>query len=105
MRKLITQDLFTASRIIKSANIKEKLKEALKGDDDREKGVDAVMILLEACSDEKVENMLYSFLGSVMEEDAEKVKNLPITELFAAIKEMAAENDLKAFFQIASKSA
>lgn len=104
MRKIQTRDVFVLARIIKTAQVKEKLAVVLKGGKpDNEVGLDAVMVILEACGSTDVENSFYELIGGIAEMQPDSVKELPISELIDIFKKMADENDLKAFFMTASK--
>ena len=112
MRKLTLPDTFALARILKAADIKNELikfsKEILARKnkkqtlDAEEIGLEFITTIISAVADEKVEEKIYSFLASICEMDVESIKKLSLAQIKEIIKEIIAENDLKAFFQSAS---
>lgn len=120
MRKLQTQDVFKMARIIKKANMKDMIKEAIhKGqlinadhnlsEEERsraqnEVGVDIFMGLIDSCSDVKLEELLYDFLSGVFETSSvEDIGRMSLDSLIDNIKKMIQENDIGAFFKAAGR--
>lgn len=104
MRKIQTQDIFVLARIIKKAELKDKLTELFRGGRaDNEIGLDFMMLLLDACGDSVVEESFYKLIGGISEMKPEEVKQLPVNELVDVFKKMSDENDLSTFFRMASK--
>ena len=111
MRKLITSDVFKMSRIIKEAKVKdaimeifkEKKKDGALEEQQEEKGFEAIMTVLEACSTEKTEKMLYDFLGGIAEKDADKIANQSLEATIEDIKAIVTENNIFNFFKQAGQ--
>lgn len=129
MRKLITSDVFKMARIIKEAKVKDALAQIFKttkkteikileSDSEEEKkektkaleeqresaGFEAIMTVFEACSTEKLEKMLYEFMGGVCERKAEEIANQTLEETIESIKKIVEENNIGVFFEKASQS-
>ncbi len=102
MRALITADIFSFSRVIKASGIREDLVSYLKTvntDSDKEQvGMTTILMIIEALSDKKAEVAVYEALAPVFEMTTDEVRQLPPSDLFAKLKQMAEENDLGNFF-------
>ena len=115
MRKIETHDVFRMARIIKAAGIKGEIEEVLaktKKKDDEEQdsiqesvGMKIIFCIIEACSNEKLETMLYDFVAGIAEKDAETIKHMSLDALLDVFKEMAAMNNLTTFFNTAGRLA
>ena len=115
MRKLETHDVFRMARIIKTAGIKEEIAEILAKKETNEKqeieavqekiGIKIVFCIIEACSSEKLEGMLYDFIAGVSEKSAEDIKHMSLDALVDLFKEMASMNNLATFFNAAGRLA
>lgn len=110
MRKFNVQDVFTMSRIIKKANLKEKLMDIMERSrkqnneeiDTEKVGMDTIFTVLEAGATPEVEKEIYTFLAGVFEMDATEVSMMDLDVLIHNIKELGKYNDLKSFFKKAS---
>lgn len=108
MRRLNTSDVFAMARIIKKAKIKESLKDTflkagdIKDDEGiKEVGVEAILCIVDGAGNEGVEELVYSFLNSILEvTNADKME---LEELFTKLKELSVKNDLASFFKLASR--
>lgn len=112
MRKLVTEDLFAFTKILKKANVQsefEKLFEegyTMKGKKnvDVEKfGIHVFTTLLSACGEDGVDNAVYKFLAHPFEMTVDDVKALPIDDLFLKVKELVKTNNMEAFFGTVGK--
>jgi len=109
MRKLKTRDVPVLCRCLKAIGIKDEIKaiaqnpEAAKKDA-WDKGFDLVYDLFDKATEENGEQYIYTFLSGPFEMDAEAVADMDIADLFAAIKQLAEENDLAGFFGSALRS-
>lgn len=106
MRKLVFKDAMRVARIIKKGNLKDQLskiaeKTTEENVDVGKLGVEVIMTLLEACGDVGVENEIYSLLGDIFE--AENVENMSLETLTEKLKQLAKENNLESFFELASQ--
>ena len=104
MRKLKTSDIFAFARVIRAAGIRSELtafvqKLSLEGETDVEKvGIDTMLLVMESLVDKKAEAAIYEALAPVFEMDPQEVEDMPPSDLFAALKELAQKNDLESFF-------
>lgn len=128
MRKIITSDVFKASRIIREAKVKDAIseifksaqatkikieaedseevkaeKKALLADAQEAAGFEAIMTVFEACSTEKLENMLYELLAGICEKKTEDIANQTLEVTMEELKIIAKENNLANFFKSASR--
>ena len=103
MRKIQTQDIFNAFRIIKKANIREEIKPLLilagnKKLKTEEIGITGFLTIFEALAEKNAEHAIYDFLSGPFEMEAKEIRELPLDELVPLLESMAKENDLKSFF-------
>lgn len=102
MRKIVSRDVFRLARLFKNANIKEDLVKLLDTDTAEltdSEGLDLIMTVIFACSNERQEEGIYELLGGILEKEPEEVANQPLDELKEDLKKIAAENNLLIFFQ------
>ncbi|MGN0489402.1 MAG: phage tail assembly chaperone [Ruminococcus sp.] len=110
MRKLNLTDAFKMARILKTAEIKEeivKLAKKFSGENSKELnveeiGLEAIVTLISAAGDVKVENMIYDLLSGIKECEPAEIKNLSFDVLKADIKAIINDNNLQSFFKSAS---
>lgn len=107
MRKLKTSDIFTFGRCMKQLGVKEKVKniaqEANNAKEAFDKGFDLLWDIFDAATEQAGENALYDFLAGPFEITPDEVRDLPFDTLVANLKQMAADNNLIAFFKSAAK--
>lgn len=128
MRKLITSDVFKMARIIKAAQVKDAIAdifESTKGvnagiletdseevkeekrkalaDKQEAAGFEAIMTVFEACSTEKLENMLYELFGGITEKKPEDIARQSLETTIADIKTIVKENNIVNFFKQAGQ--
>lgn len=107
MRRLQTQDVFKAVRIITEIGLKEDLKKIVKESDGKEltakdAGVDIVFMMLERASGKKAEQAVYDFLSGPFEVTADEVRTMPVLELMDGIKTCEDMENWKTFFRSVS---
>ncbi|MBR3762187.1 MAG: hypothetical protein IKK59_05535 [Lachnospiraceae bacterium] len=115
MRKIETHDVFKMARIIKDAGIKKEIEEIfananIKDNQNTESvqerlGVKIVFSIIEGCSSEKLEDMLYDFVAGVSEKNTEDIKHMSLDALVELFKEMASLNNMTNFFNTAGRLA
>lgn len=104
MRQLKTADIFAFARVIKASGIRADLNafiQQLSHQDevDREKvGIDTFLMIAEALVEKNAEKAIYEALAPIMELTPKQVEDLPPSELFANMKQLAKDNDLESFF-------
>ena len=104
MRKLKTTDVFACARVIGASGIRAELTSAVQklanqDNVDIEKvGISTMLMIMEALAEKKSEQLIYEALGPIMEMEPEAVGEMPPSEFFAALKQIAIENDLESFF-------
>lgn len=109
MRKLKTADVFAFARVIRASGVREDLtafihRLAIEGNPDREKvGIDTILMIVEALVDRKSEAAIYEALAPIMELTPKEVEDMPPSDLFSALKQIATENDLESFFDSVSR--
>ncbi len=105
MRKLATQDVFAALRIVSDLQLKDEIQALAQLANDGkltrdEIGAQAFMKVLELFVSKKAEGCAYEFLAGPFEMTPEEVRDLPLMDLAASIKVMAEENDIAGFFTL-----
>ena len=101
MRKLKTSDIFAFARVIKASGIRSELtafvqKLSLEGEADLEKvGIDTMLLIMEALVEKKSEAAIYDALAPIFEMTPQEVEDMPPSDLFEALKELADQNDLE----------
>ena len=102
MRKLQLQDIFKASRLLVSLDLKEEFKEiGLKADkieDIAAKGFDVFWTIFEKASSKNAENSIYEFLSGIFECTSEEVKTMGPSLLFENLQSIDLE-ERKVFFK------
>lgn len=107
MRALQTHDVFIAMNIINTAGIREEFeKMALKVSNNervnvQQVGIEFLLSVLGGCANEKSENLIYKFLGGIMEKDAEEIKTQDPMQTIKDIKsmmEVVSTEEWKSFF-------
>lgn len=126
MRAINTSDVFKLARLIKSADIKDVLLDAMtKGqnmepdiaEDDPEEikeqklkdfnlkqdefGLSVILDILYGCVDSKQEKAIYELLAGITEKSAKEIEAQPFNDTVEDIKQILAENDVMAFFRSA----
>jgi len=104
MRQLKTADIFAFARVIKASGIRSDLNAFIQQlsnqkDIDREKvGIDTFLMIAEALVEKQAEHAIYEALAPIMEMTPQQVEDMPPSELFTALKQLAKDNDLESFF-------
>ena len=112
MRKLNTADVFAFCRLVKATDAREQLRSIVtavaKQKDSGEEvdviqvGVNGVLAVVEAAVEPKTEEMVYKFLSGPLECKPEDVASMELDALLSALRQVAEENNLTAFFESAS---
>lgn len=105
MRKLTTQDVFIALRIVSDLNLKDEVQDlaqlANNGKLSKDEiGVQAFMKVLALFASKKAEGRIYEFLAGPLETTPGDVRDLTLIELAENIKALAEENDIAGFFTL-----
>ena len=103
MKKLTGKHVFAMAKIIKVANLKDEIGEVIAkaqtGEISTEKvGIEALMIVINACGDDKVEQKVYDLLDDVFES---KTADMSLEAIAQNFKQLAQENNLMSFFKSA----
>ena len=105
MRTLQNTDIFAFGRIMAKANLKEEIKTIAtdKNTTPESLGFDLMFTLFANCSNEQVEEEIFSFLASLFETDTETVKKMEPIETIEKLKEVADWEKWKDFFSLGAK--
>lgn len=104
MRSLETSDVFSAARIIRELDIKEKIKSIAleydpKNGDERTVGFDIIWTIIENASTKKAEVKIYEFIGQLLEQTPEEVAHSNPTKMLENLLEVANIEEWKSFFK------
>lgn len=106
MRKLALKDAFAVMRIIKAAGIRNEIikfaSEIHDGKDVNEIGMEFVLTLIQAASDESVELKLYQLYADLKGVDADEIGGYDFDTVKADVKTLVALNNLNSFFKYVS---
>lgn len=105
MRKIQTSDVFHAVRIIEKSGLKDELVPVIK--DIAAKGTDALDsgilgILTALFSVAKMEQPIYEWLAPITGMEPEEISALDLDDLGQMLKDLASQNNLRAFFKAVS---
>lgn len=106
MRNLKTSDVFSASRIIKELDLKEKIKDIAlnsKNIDQRVVGFDIVWTIIENACTKKAEALVYEFIGNLLEKTPDEIAEMNPTEMLTDLLEVANLEEWKSFFKYVSQ--
>lgn len=103
MRKLNTQDVFIALRLVKELNLKTELKNLVESvrsasGDVEEAGALGIIKVLEFVSEKQCETAFYRFLAGPFQCTPEEIPIMDLHTLIDNLLLLAEENDLKRFF-------
>lgn len=103
MRLFTTADVFAVARVIRASGIREELRAIISKSVEsdaptQEIGIDGMLTVLEVFAEKKAEAAIYEVLAGPMEMTAKEVADMPLADLFDALKKMAEMNDFKRFF-------
>lgn len=105
MRKLNTSDVFTACRVLKKIGVKKDIekiaREAEGAKDAWSSGFDLLWSIFDCATETNGEGEIYRLLAGPFEMSAAEIAQLDLTDFLALLKQLAAENDLAAFFKSA----
>lgn len=108
MRKINTEDVFKAARLLKNGNIMQNIRDAyaagkVEGADAEEVGLNAIMDILCSCSESKVETQFYDLLAGICEKKPDEIKTQSFETTIGDIKKICEENDIVNFLNAASR--
>ena len=107
MRKLKTSDVPVLCRCLKKLGIKEQFKSVAKEantlQEAWDKGFDLIWNIFDLATESAGEKHLYEFLAGPFEMTAAEVESLELDTFLANLQQLAAENNLSAFFKSAAK--
>ncbi len=109
MRRLKTSDIFAFCRICTEAHVRDEVKaiaEVIQRDganaDATQVGYDLILSIIERLGTAKAEQMVYEFLGSIWEMDAQAVANMDLTTFSDTMRTWGSEyldrDTLRGFF-------
>lgn len=105
MRKLKTGDVFTACRALKKIGIKEDIEKIAREAEDTKdawsRGFDLLWNIFDRATETDGEGEIYRLLAGPFEMPAAEIAQLDLPDFLALLKQLAAENDLAAFFRSA----
>ena len=108
MRNLQTHDIFVAMKVVNSVGVADEIKRvALMVSEKKEVNIDKIGIeflfsIMAKCANDNTENLIYEFLGGILEMDPKDIKVMDPMELVENIKklnEVISVEQWKAFFQ------
>lgn len=112
MRKLNTSDVFAFCRLVKATDAREQLRSIVTAVAKQKEtgaevdvvrvGVDGVLAVVEAAVEPRTEEMVYKVLSGPLECSPQEVADMDLDVLMAALQQLAAQNNLSAFFASAS---
>ena len=107
MRKLKTSDIPALCRTLKKLGLQEKLRaiaqEANTAAEAWDRGFDLVWNIFDVATEVSGEQHLYAFLAGPFEMTAAEVADLELDVFFSNLQQLAAENNLPAFFTSAAR--
>lgn len=108
MKKLNTQDVFKAFRLVTKSGLKDKLTGLIldinkNGIESIEKtGIMGALTTLEVLTDAETEHLFYEWLSSPYELTAKEVAELDLETQLTMLERLYVENNLKSFFSALS---
>ena len=95
------------ARLLKNGNIVQTIKEAYtagkeKDADAQKIGMDAIMGIMCACTDVKIEEQFYDLLGGICERTPAEIKEQSLETTIEDIKKICKENNIANFWNSAS---
>jgi len=108
MRKLNTEDVFKAFRLVTKSSLKAELQKiiedvAVHGTKSVEKlGITGMLTAVETLTEEQCEHLFYELLSGPYEMNPEEVGKLDIDEQISKLQELYEVSNLKSFFTVLS---
>lgn len=112
MRKLNTADVFAFCRLVKATDAREQLRGIVTavakekdggGEVDVIRvGVDGILAVAEAAVEPHAEELVYKFLSGPLECSPQAVADMELETMVTALRQLAEQNNLTAFFASAS---
>lgn len=107
MRKLITKDIFAACRALKACGAKDEIEKVAKTADTAAdawaKGFDLMWGIFDKATEKNAEQPIYDFFAGPFEMSADAVSEMELADLIDALRRLAEENNLIAFFRYVGK--
>lgn len=103
MRKIQTQDVFNAVRLINRLNFKEDLKEIMMAYNEGSRNTvnlacDILFSLMEKATEKNSEKAFYEFLSGPLESTEDEIKKMDLLELIESLNKCADPEKWKIFF-------
>lgn len=102
MRKMVTRDIFTMSRLITKLDIKDDLKGIIQSKPDADKldlGIDMILSIMAKVSNKAIEKEIYEFLGSILERPAAEIEEGDPLEIIDTMTKDDGVEQWKDFFK------
>ena len=107
MRKLKGKDIFPFLRLLNCTTSSDNVKAIFEKKDEKtqqELGIEFLLSLLNNLSTKKAEDNFYDFITGVFEMKREEIEDLDFEELMNMFKQLAKENNLANFIQLATST-
>lgn len=108
MRKLKTADIPAFCRCVKRLGLKDQIRaiaqQANTMQDAWDQGFDLIWNLFDIATEKEGESEIYNFLSGPFEMTPAEVADLDLADLLANLQQLAADNNLAAFFKLAAAS-
>ena len=105
MRKINTQDVFEAMRLIQKSGLKEKLVPVIKsvaesGTAVVDTGIIGMLSTIEVFSENRCEQMIYEWLSGPFEVMPQEIAEMDLGTLADMLEELGEGSDVKRFFSV-----
>lgn len=108
MRKLKTADIPAFCRCVKRLGLKDQIRAIAQQSDNMkdawDQGFDLLWNLFDIATEKEGEGEIYKFLAGPFEMTPAEVADLDLAALMENLQQLAAENNLTAFFKLAAAS-
>lgn len=105
MRKLETQDIFNAIRLLNKIGVREEIKEVARQAEEKEikksrfdMGFDLFFGIIDKAMEENAEEEIYKFIANIFECGSEEVRKMKPIELMKNLEKVADFEEWKDFF-------
>ena len=115
MRKINTSDVFKLARIIKKAEMRDKIAKSIKEANEKKNndatsqqieedvGIEVVLTCIEACANDGMEKSIYELLSGIAENSPEDIEKMTLEALIELVQKIVTENNVANFFNAAQK--